>query len=222
MPTESTSVGAGATRFPTAEPSLHRRSPLGAVATGAAVVTAVALLLAACGGGGTFVSSTSTTPSTNPPTTSLPATSVLATVAGTALPSSAGGAGAADTSDSRAETDDATDDDGADGDAVAATAAAPCETYTPNDALPLQRCDSGPLVLAVQLALQSSGYDITALDSKFGDQTDAAVRAFQEAESLEVDGLVGPQTWSAIDFPSNVATDANGDGAISPDEVTVG
>jgi peptidoglycan hydrolase-like protein with peptidoglycan-binding domain len=38
------------------------------------------------------------------------------------------------------------------------------------------------------------------IDSKFGEKTDAAVRALQEREGLEVDGVVGPLTWDAVEF----------------------
>lgn len=226
MPTEITSAAGGVERRPTSlrrtgRPSA-RRSWSGRRRTGAAALAAFAVVLAGCGDSGVFVADTSTSPSTlAPDTTPPPPPTAVATVAGTALPTS--GDDGTDGTDAGVDAVGTTAAAGADGDGAAATTvAAACDGYTPNDALPVQRCDSGRLVLAVQLALQSAGYDITALDGEFGDQTDAAVRAFQEAEGLTVDGIVGNQTWGAIDFPDNVATDANGDGAISPDEVTVG
>lgn len=41
-----------------------------------------------------------------------------------------------------------------------------------------------------------------AVDGKFGGQTDRAVRLFQHAKVLVVDGVVGKQTWAAIDKQS--------------------
>lgn len=55
----------------------------------------------------------------------------------------------------------------------------------------------GPAVRALQHLLRHHGQSIAA-DGIFGPKTDAAVRAFQQAEGLTVDGKAGPQTWSAV------------------------
>jgi peptidoglycan hydrolase-like protein with peptidoglycan-binding domain len=59
--------------------------------------------------------------------------------------------------------------------------------------------DSGPAVRAVQYLLSEKfGYNSVAVDGDFGPITAAAVRAFQMAHDLTIDGLVGPQTWQAL------------------------
>ena len=55
----------------------------------------------------------------------------------------------------------------------------------------------GPTVQALQHLLRAHGQTIAA-DGQFGPKTDAAVRAFQTANGLAVDGKAGPQTWGAI------------------------
>lgn len=44
--------------------------------------------------------------------------------------------------------------------------------------------------------------DGTACDGVFGDQTEAAVRAFQRMCNLDVDGIIGPATKQALDNTS--------------------
>lgn len=50
-------------------------------------------------------------------------------------------------------------------------------------------------VFALQSKLSALGYSPGALDGKFGPRTEAAVRMFQQAENITVDGEVGPETF---------------------------
>lgn len=62
----------------------------------------------------------------------------------------------------------------------------------------IKKGDNGPGVLILQGVLNKLEYDISGIDGIFGDETDSAVRAFQEAMGLEVDGKVGDETANAI------------------------
>lgn len=64
---------------------------------------------------------------------------------------------------------------------------------------PTLRCgDSGEAVVYLQTLLRDAG-DTIPVDGKFGQKTEAAVRAFQQAEGLTVDGIVGAKTWAALE-----------------------
>jgi TolB protein len=57
----------------------------------------------------------------------------------------------------------------------------------------------GPDVVALQARLLELGYsELASADGDFGPLTDQAVRRFQQDSNLVVDGIVGPQTWSAL------------------------
>lgn len=56
-------------------------------------------------------------------------------------------------------------------------------------------CDN--ITRQVQQRLLNRGWQIQ-VDGIFGRQTDQVVRAFQAKKGLEVDGVVGPQTWNAL------------------------
>jgi cell wall-associated NlpC family hydrolase len=56
----------------------------------------------------------------------------------------------------------------------------------------------GASVRTLQEKLRARGFDPGPLDGDFGPRTDGAVRAFQRAKGLTVDGIVGPQTWGAL------------------------
>lgn len=78
----------------------------------------------------------------------------------------------------------------------------------------LQRGMEGGIVKFVQDLLIGMGFDCgpAGADSIFGDGTDGAVRAFQEAQGLEVDGVIGPKTQAAI-----AAAYGSGGGVPGPD-----
>ena len=52
--------------------------------------------------------------------------------------------------------------------------------------------------LKVQTALKNAGYYAGKLDGKIGPGTKAAVIAFQRAQGLSADGVVGRKTWEAL------------------------
>ena len=54
--------------------------------------------------------------------------------------------------------------------------------------------ENGPRVLLIQNALRKAGAALLSADSDFGPGTEAAVKRFQEAKGLQVDGIVGPAT----------------------------
>ncbi len=55
-----------------------------------------------------------------------------------------------------------------------------------------------PATKVVQQALKNAGVYQGAMDGKLGPQTRAAIRDFQRANGLSVDGKVGKQTWSKL------------------------
>jgi hypothetical protein len=57
-------------------------------------------------------------------------------------------------------------------------------------------------VLAVQRALNALDCDAGPLDGELGPDTLAAIRRFQSAAGIEVDGIVGPRTRAAIEHAS--------------------
>jgi peptidoglycan hydrolase-like protein with peptidoglycan-binding domain len=58
---------------------------------------------------------------------------------------------------------------------------------------------SGEAVRELQQALKGLGYDPGGVDGQFGARTEAAVKAFQKARGIPVDGIVGDVTWVNID-----------------------
>ena len=77
---------------------------------------------------------------------------------------------------------------GASSDVSIASSKYPCKGWT------------GEEVKRIQNALMSKGYSVgsSGSDGVFGDDTNAAVRKFQSDRGLEVDGIVGPMTQTAL------------------------
>jgi peptidoglycan hydrolase-like protein with peptidoglycan-binding domain len=67
-----------------------------------------------------------------------------------------------------------------------------------------------PEIFSIQYLLQAEGYSLTA-DGKFGSQTAAAVKSFQQSKGLTADGIVGPNTWQALIQGHTVKLGGNGD-----------
>lgn len=61
----------------------------------------------------------------------------------------------------------------------------------------IKKGSKGSAVLQLQKMLNAKGYKLTE-DGDFGSKTEAAVKAYQKANGLEVDGEVGPITWAAL------------------------
>lgn len=97
---------------------------------------------------------------------------------------------APDTSDAAAETEPTP--------APTATASLPADESNPA-AFPILRLGaSGPAVERLQERLQSLGHYQGTIDGIFGERTQTAVRAAQQANQLSVDGVVGPATWEVL------------------------
>ena len=63
----------------------------------------------------------------------------------------------------------------------------------------LKKGASDPAVRDLQEALKALGHDPGPIDGVFGGRTESAVKAFQQAREIPVDGVVGKVTWINID-----------------------
>jgi peptidoglycan hydrolase-like protein with peptidoglycan-binding domain len=57
---------------------------------------------------------------------------------------------------------------------------------------------SRPNVKQIQIALVNAGYNLGHLDGRMGRQTREAIKAFQKANNLSVDGKAGKRTWNLL------------------------
>lgn len=67
------------------------------------------------------------------------------------------------------------------------------------EGLPLQVGDSGAAVRDLHRRLVQAGFSpANSSGDRFTDETEQAVQSFQQSRGLEVDGIVGRQTWGAL------------------------
>src|SRR3954471_8347365 len=92
---------------------------------------------------------------------------------------------------------------GGSGSSGVAAASAANRAIAPGSPSSLLRAgSSGPDVMRIQTALGQTP------DGLYGSRTDAAVRVFQGRNGLDVDGIVGPQTWRVLFGPHGASYDA--------------
>ena len=61
----------------------------------------------------------------------------------------------------------------------------------------VQNGNQGHPIRALQFLLRAHSHNL-AVDGMFGPATEAAVKAFQTGKGMTADGIVTPQTWSAL------------------------
>lgn len=80
----------------------------------------------------------------------------------------------------------------------------------------LQLGARGVAVSSLQTILKQKGFDPGPADGYFGPQTLAAVKGFQKANGLQVDGVVGPHTWAKLKASGGSASTGGGTPAAMP------
>ena len=85
----------------------------------------------------------------------------------------------------------------------------------------LQYGSSGSDVKKLQEELNKNGYNL-AVDGQFGAKTQSAVQSYQESKGLTVDGIVGTNTWGALNGGSSqkTTTAQNNKNAVSQSTAT--
>jgi peptidoglycan hydrolase-like protein with peptidoglycan-binding domain len=61
----------------------------------------------------------------------------------------------------------------------------------------VQNGNQGHPIRTLQFLLRAHGHNLT-VDGMFGPATEAAVKAFQAGKGMTADGIMNPQTWSAL------------------------
>lgn len=87
-------------------------------------------------------------------------------------------------------------EEGEDGDAPAVPAGAVCRVELPV----LKKGSRGGSVRALQTLLAGNGCSVGkyGVDGEYGSDTETAVRRYQSKKGLTVDGIAGPEVWSAL------------------------
>ena len=80
---------------------------------------------------------------------------------------------------------------------------------------------SGNEVKQIQTRLKSWGYYNGAVDGVYGSKTQAAVKSFQRANGLTVDGVAGPKTLAAIGLPTGSTSNSSGGGSASNSDLNL-
>lgn len=77
----------------------------------------------------------------------------------------------------------------------------PTEDPTPGEKPTLRKGDRGAYVTLAQTKLIQQGFSCgnSGADGIFGSDTQYAVKKFQQAHGLDVDGIIGKKTWAALD-----------------------
>lgn len=68
------------------------------------------------------------------------------------------------------------------------------------DTTEIQKGSTGSGVMVMQFLLKVLGYDLGSdgIDSVYGADTVAAVKAFQQKNGIKVDGICGMDTWAML------------------------
>ena len=88
---------------------------------------------------------------------------------------------------------------------------------TSAEAASYKKGSSGAVVTQIQTKLKAWGYYTGAVDGIFGSGTEQAVRKFQSANGLTVDGKVGTQTLAALGIQASTSSGGTTGGSSSAD-----
>lgn len=98
-----------------------------------------------------------------------------------------------------------------------------CASWEFNDLLPIGPCQEGYGVMEIQTRLFYLDYQYSAIeaDGYYGRNTEYAIKYFQATVGLRSTGIVDLQTWRELTGNVNLpGTDLNGDGVITPNELS--